>query len=211
MIDGLDDYITSHIDPEPEWLHRLNGDTHRECLYPDMCSGHQQGRILKMFVRMIRPRRVLELGTFTGYSSLSMAEGLDDDGHLHTVEVNDEMEDFIRDHYSQSPLAHKITLHIGDALQLIRPLSLEYGPWDMVFIDANKRHYSDYYRCVKPYVRSGGFIIVDNTLWYGKVGTDAHDAQTQGILQFNDLVAADSDVETAIVPLRDGLTLLHKL
>ena len=209
MDQKLEDYILAHIDPEPDVLHRLNGDTHRECLYPDMCSGHLQGRLLKMIVRMIRPQRILELGTFTGYSALAMAEGLDAGACLHTIEVNDEMEDFIRRHFDMSPYGEHITLHIGNALELIDQVSRSYGPWDLVFIDANKRHYCDYYNAVKPYVSPGGFILADNTLWYGKVGTDAHDAQTLGILKFNDMVAQDPDVETVMIPLRDGLTLLH--
>lgn len=211
MTHELEEYILAHIDAEPELLHRLNRDTHRDCLYPDMCSGHLQGRMLKMIVRMTRPQRVLELGTFTGYSALALAEGLEGDATLHTVEINDEMEDFIRAHFDQAPQGRHITLHIGDAMQLIEPLSAEFGPWDLVFIDANKRIYPDYYRAVKPHVRHGGFILVDNTLWYGKVETNAGDAQTQGILRFNDIVASDPDVETVIIPMRDGLTLLHVL
>ena len=211
MTHELEEYILAHIDAEPELLHRLNRDTHRDCLYPDMCSGHLQGRMLKMIVRMIRPQRVLELGTFTGYSALALAEGLEGDATLHTVEINDEMEDFIRAHFDRAPQGRHITLHIGDAMQLIEPLSAEFGPWDLVFIDANKRIYPDYYRAVKPHVRHGGFILVDNTLWYGKVETNAGDAQTQGILRFNDMVASDPDVETVIIPMRDGLTLLHVL
>lgn len=211
MTHELEEYILAHIDAEPELLHRLNRDTHRDCLYPDMCSGHLQGRMLKMIVRMIRPQRVLELGTFTGYSALALAEGLEGDATLHTVEINDEMEDFIRAHFDQAPQGRHITLHIGDAMQLIEPLSAEFGPWDLVFIDANKRIYPEYYRAVKPHVRHGGFILVDNTLWYGKVETNAGDAQTQGILRFNDMVTTDSDVETVIIPMRDGLTLLHVL
>lgn len=211
MTHELEEYILAHIDAEPELLHRLNRDTHRDCLYPDMCSGHLQGRMLKMIVRMIRPQRVLELGTFTGYSALALAEGLEGDAILHTVEINDEMEDFIRAHFDRAPQGRHITLHIGDAMQFIEPLSAEFGPWDLVFIDANKRIYPDYYRAVKPHVRHGGFILVDNTLWYGKVETNAGDAQTQGILRFNDMVASDPDVETVIIPMRDGLTLLHVL
>lgn len=211
MTHELEEYILAHIDAEPELLHRLNRDTHRDCLYPDMCSGHLQGRMLKMIVRMIRPQRVLELGTFTGYSALALAEGLEGDATLHTVEINDEMEDFIRAHFDQAPQGRHITLHIGDAMQLIEPLSAEFGPWDLVFIDANKRIYPEYYRAVKPHVRHGGFILVDNTLWYGKVETNAGDAQTQGILRFNDMVTTDPDVETVIIPMRDGLTLLHVL
>ena len=175
-----------------------------------MCSGHLQGRLLKMFVRMINPRQVLELGTFTGYSALCLAEGLlANDAHVHTIEIDDELEDFIRLHFSRSPLAERITLHIGDACEVIPSIP---GDFDLVFIDANKRHYIDYYRMVLPRVRRGGFIIADNTLWDGKVvdwGKKLDD-QTRGILEFNDLVAADPEVEKVILPLRDGLTIIYK-
>lgn len=212
----IDRYIAGHIDPEPGYLADINRETHLRCLYPEMCSGHHQGRMLKMLTRMIRPMRVLELGTFTGYSALCLAEGAPDGCAVHTVEHNDEMEDFIRHNFSTAPhpVASKITLHIGDALATIGPLSESAAPrgWDMVFIDANKRQYSDYYRAVLPHVAPGGFIIADNTLWYGKVdpASGAHDAQTTAILRFNEEVAADPAVETVILPLRDGLTILRK-
>ena len=209
----IEQYVLTHIDPEPEQLHRLNRETHRRCLYPDMCSGHYQGRMLKMLVRMIRPRRILELGTFTGYSAMCLAEGAPDDAELHTVEHNDEMARMIQSSFDQWPAGNRITLHIGDALEMIEPLSRAHGPWDLVFIDANKRNYADYYTAVLPHVRPDGFIIADNTLWYGKVGSNdtPHDAQTQGILRFNDLVAADPTVEKVMLPIRDGLTIIHKL
>lgn len=209
----IENYVLGHIDPEPDQLHRLNRETHRRCLYPDMCSGHYQGRFLKMLVRMMRPMRILELGTFTGYSAMCLAEGAPEGAQVHTVEHNDEMARMIQDAFDRWPHGDRITLHIGDALQLIEPLSKVHGPWDMVFIDANKRNYADYYETVLPHVVPGGFIVADNTLWYGKVGAaDApHDAQTQGILRFNDLVAADTRVEKVILPLRDGLTIIHKL
>ncbi|MCM1021013.1 MAG: O-methyltransferase [Muribaculum sp.] len=209
----IEKYVLEHIDPEPELLHRLNRDTHRRCLYPDMCSGHYQGRFLKMLVRMIKPRRILELGTFTGYSAMCMAEGSTDDAQVHTVEVNDEMARLIQRNFDSWPYGKKIKLHVGDALRLIEPLSREYGPWDIVFLDANKRNYADYYDLVLPHVATGGFIVADNTLWYGKVGLadKPHDAQTRGILRFNDIVANDKRVEKVILPLRDGLSLIHKL
>jgi predicted O-methyltransferase YrrM len=205
----LEDYILNHIDAEPEPLRTLNRNTHVECLYANMCSGHLQGRVLKMFSRMIQPKRVLELGTFTGYSALCLAEGMPEGAELHTIEINDELEEFIRRHIELTPWGERVHLHIGNADELLPGLNIE---WDLVFIDANKRHYCDYYRLVFPYVRHGGFIIADNTLWYGKVadGASHHDPQTAGILEFNDLVASDERVEKVMLPLRDGLTIIYK-
>lgn len=211
MNSELEDYILSHIDPEPEHLHQLDRDTHIELLYSRMCSGHLQGRLLKMFVRMIRPHRILELGTYSGYASQCLAEGLlDDDAHVHTIEIEDELEDFLRQHFAQSPVGDRITLHIGDCNDILPRINEQF---DLVFIDANKRQYVDYYNLVIEHVAAGGFIIADNTLWDGKV-VDLHgkklDEQTRGILEFNDLVASDPRVETVILPLRDGLTILYK-
>ncbi len=211
MTQDLEDYLLAHIDAEPEHLHQLDRDTHIELLYSRMCSGHLQGRLLKMLVRMIRPKRVLELGTYSGYSAQCLAEGLlDDEAHIHTIEIEDELEDFLRAHFDQSPVGHRITLHIGDCNDIVPTLG---GDFDLVFIDANKRQYVDYFNLVIDHVKSGGFIIADNTLWDGKVA-DLHgkklDPQTQGILNFNNLVAADPRVETVILPLRDGLTIMYK-
>lgn len=202
-------YILDHIDAEPPVLADLNRTTHVRCLYSNMCSGHLQGRILKMLVRMIRPRRVLELGTFTGYSAICLAEGLASCGEVHTVEINDELTDMIEQYFERAGLREKIHLHVGDASEIVPAISAE--PWDLVFIDANKRSYCDYYRMVLPLVRPGGFILADNTLWYGKM-TDAtqHDAQTRGIMEFNRMVAEDGSVEKVMLPLRDGLTIIWK-
>lgn len=210
MIDNrLEEYIAAHIDAEPPHLKRLNRDTHVSCLYANMCSGHEQGRLLKMLVRMIKPVNILEIGTFTGYSAQCLAEGLEDGAMVHTIEINDEMEEFIRRHLDESPCSGKITLHIGDAAQILP--ALEGIEWDLVFIDANKRHYLDYYNMVFPMVRRGGFIIADNTLWYGKVtDSSAHDAQTDGILRFNDFVQNDPRVENVFIPVRDGLSVIYK-
>lgn len=204
---NLEEYIESHIDAEPEHLHALYRRTHLTRLYPRMCSGHVQGRLLTMLAKMISPHRVLELGTFTGYSALCLAEGMPDDGVLHTVEIDDESEDELTELFASAPSGHKIRLHIGDATELIPSLG---DGWDLVFIDANKRSYSDYYRLVLPRVKSGGYIIADNTLWDGKVVAESHDAQTSGILAFNDLVAADPTVEKVILPIRDGMTIIRK-
>lgn len=210
MTEELEDYIKAHIDPEGEYLHALWRDTQLKLMYGQMASGHIQGRLLKMLVTMIRPKRVLELGTFSGYSALSMAEGLEDGAELHTFEIFDEQEDFLRPWFEKSNYADKIHLHIGDALQLVPQMNEE---WDMVFIDADKRQYTDYYEMVLPLVRPGGYIIADNTLWYGRVtetNTRESDRQTLNIKAFNDLVAKDDRVEKVIVPVRDGLTLIRK-
>lgn len=210
MQEELEDYILKHIDAEGDDLRRLNRETHLYHLRPRMCSGHLQGRMLKMMVRMIRPQHILELGTFTGYSALCLAEGLADDScRLDTIEIDDELEDFIRAHFDASPLAPRIHLHIGDARDVLPTIE---GDFDLVFIDANKREYCQYYEMVFPRVASGGFIIADNTLWDGKVVDWGKklDAQTEGILRFNDMIAADDRVEKVILPVRDGLTIIYK-
>ena len=210
MNEQLNDYILNHIDAEPEHLYRLERDTHLRLLYSRMCSGHLQGRLLKMLVRMAKPERILELGTFSGYSAQCLAEGLlSDDAQVHTIEIEDELEDFLRQHFADSPVGHRIHLHIGDASQILPQLNLMF---DLVFIDANKRHYPQYYELVLPWLTPGGFIIADNTLWDGKVA-EPHakiDPQTEGILSFNQMVAADPRVEKVIIPVRDGLTNINK-
>ena len=210
MNEQLNDYILNHIDAEPEHLYRLERDTHLRLLYSRMCSGHLQGRLLKMLVRMAKPERILELGTFSGYSAQCLAEGLlSDDAQVHTIEIEDELEDFLRQHFADSPVGHRIHLHIGDASQILPQLNLMF---DLVFIDANNRHYPQYYELVLPWLTPGGFIIADNTLWDGKVA-EPHakiDPQTEGILSFNQMVAADPRVEKVIIPVRDGLTIIYK-
>lgn len=209
MSDRLDEYILAHISPEPEHLRKLYRRTHLRHLYPRMCSGHLQGRMLSMLSAMIHPSRVLELGAYTGYSALCLAEGLAEDGRLHTIEVDDEMEDELLDLFATAPGGDRITLHIGDAEQLIDSIG---ETWDLVYIDANKRRYIEYLTLVLPHLRQGGFIIADNTLWDGKV-TDTetnHDAQTLALDRFNKFVAGRDDLETVILPLRDGLTLIRK-
>ena len=210
MSEELEEYVLGHIDGEPEVLARIDHDTHVQNYYWHMCSGHLQGRLIKMLTRMVRPRRVLELGTFSGYSALCLAEGLADDECLvDTIEINDEQEDFIREHLALSPLGRRVRLHIGDAREIVPRLGERY---DLVFIDANKRQYVEYYDLVMDYLNDGGFIIADNTLWTGKVVDPKaqREAQTRGIMAFNDRVAADPHVEKVIIPLRDGLTIIHK-
>lgn len=205
----LNQYILDHIDTEPELLKKLNRDAHTNLLHPRMISGHLQGRLLKMFCRMIQPKYILELGTYTGYATLCLAEGAVDDAEIHTIEVFDELEDFIKKHLHQSKLKDKIHLHIGDALEIIPKLDCTF---DLVFIDANKRSYTEYYEAIFPKVRQGGLIIADNTLWDGKVldTPKGSDKQTIAIQSFNDMIATDERVEKVIVPIRDGLTLIWK-
>ncbi len=207
----LDDYIREHIDAEPEYLHALYRDTQLRLSYGQMASGHVQGRLLKMLTQMIRPRVAVELGTFSGYSALCIAEGLEPGAELHTFEIYDEQEDFTRPWLENSAYADRIHLHIGDALQLLPTMDLHP---DMVFMDADKRHYVDFYEMLLPLMPGGAYIIADNTLWYGHVtetDTRASDLQTLGIKAFNDLLAQDTRVEKVIVPVRDGLTLIRKI
>lgn len=205
----LEEYILAHIDEEPELLKQLNRDVHTNLLHPRMISGHLQGRLLKMFCRMLQPKYILELGTYTSYATLCLAEGAAEDAEIHTIEVFDELEDFIKKYVHQSKLGEKIYLHIGDALEIIPKLDVVF---DLVFIDANKRNYIDYYNAVFGKVRSGGLIIADNTLWDGKIleKPKASDKQTIALQAFNNLIAADERVEKVILPIRDGLTLIWK-
>lgn len=207
----LEAYILAHISPESDTLRLIDRRSHLRLVNGQMVSGHLQGRMLKMLVSMIRPHRVLELGTFTGYSALCMAEGLaSDDDMVYTIEVNGELEDLIHENLAESAYGKRVRPLIGKAEEMIPTLG--QAAFDLVFIDADKRHYTDYYRLVLPLVRPGGFILADNTLWYGHVIDPAYDrdAQTQGIRAFNDMVANDQSVETVILPLRDGLTLIRK-
>ena len=205
----LDDYILAHTEPEPDYLYRLWRATNIHTIHGRMASGHLQGRLLKMLVQMIRPQLVLEVGTFSGYSAISMAEGLADDARLYTFEINDEMEDFTRPWIEGSSVASKINFIIGDALIEAPKPGLTF---DLAFIDGDKRTYRDCYEMVLTILRPGGFILADNTLWDGHVVDHAYDRdrQTQGIETFNDYIAADERVEQVILPLRDGLTLIRK-
>lgn len=205
----LEQYILAHIDSEGDYLSALYRDTHVKLLRPRMASGHLQGRILKMFVRMIKPREVLEIGTYSGYSALCLAEGLEAGARLHTFEINDEQEDFTRPWLEKSPFADKISFYIGDALELVPPMPVCF---DLAFVDGDKRRYVDYYEMVLPKLTPGGYIIADNTLWDGHVLEEAahNDLQTIGIKRFNDRIATDDRVEKVILPLRDGLTIIRK-
>ena len=207
--DRLDQYILEHIDEESEYLKALYRDTHVKLLRPRMASGHLQGRLLKMLVRMIRPRRILEIGTYSGYSALCIAEGLEPDGRLYTFEIKDEQEDFTRPWIENSPYASQIEFIIGDALKRVPEMGLTF---DMAFVDGDKRRYTDYYEMILPRLEPGGYILADNTLWDGHVlePPPHKDAQTRGIMDFNNRIAADSRLEIVILPFRDGLTLIRK-
>lgn len=211
MNQDLFNYIERHIDPHPDNLHRLERATNIHLINGRMCSGHLQGRLLKMLTAMIRPKRVLELGTFSGYSALCIAEGLEPDAHLDTIEFDDELEDFIREAFADSPYGGRISLHIADAMIWIADRA--DASYDMIFLDADKRRYPEYYIHCKRLLTPGGYLIADNTLWDGHVVEPDHlsDPQTAAICRFNDMVAADPDVEKIIIPLRDGLTLIRKI
>ncbi len=204
----LEDYILAHIDPEPDNLRKLNRMAHADLLYGHMCSGHLQGRLLKMLTAMIRPHRVLELGTYVGYSAICIAQGAPTDAEIHTIEIDDEMEERILRAFEADTAAHNIKLHIGDANQIVPTLG---GDWDMVLIDANKRDYIAYFQLIMPRMRPGGFILADNTLWAGKVTDLAtnHDALTRGVADFNDYIMTDPRIEVVILPIRDGLTIIR--
>ena len=212
-MDALEKYVHEFSEPEEELLHELDRETNLRAVAPRMLSGHIQGRLLEMLVQMMRPRRVLEIGTFTGYSALSMAAGLDEGAELHTVEVDDEQEEFIRSYFARSPHGDKITLHIGSALEIAPKL----GEFDLVFIDGDKREYPAYYRMLmgddggQRLVHGGSVLIADNILWSGKVVQPiAHnDRHTQALVEFNRMVVEDPRVENVIVPLRDGLNLIR--
>ena len=224
----LSEYIEQHSSPENEVLQQITRSTHLEVINPRMLSGHVQGRVLSMISQMIRPKRILELGTFTGYSALCLAEGLTEDGMLLTIEHNDEMEEAIRRNLALSPLGEKIHLVIGDAKEWLREFRersqasycLENAPealqlrgegFDLVFIDADKKEYCDYLELVIPLMRKGGWILADNTLWDGHIIDPAYDKdrQTVALREFNDKVAEDPRLEKVILPLRDGLTVMR--
>ena len=206
----LDEYIVQHIEPEPDYLYRLWRATNIHMLHGRMASGHLQGRLLKMLVQMIRPKNILEVGTFSGYSAICMAEGLEEEyGMVYTFEINDEQEDFTRPWIEASPVADRIRFIIGDANVEAPKLGITF---DMAFIDGDKRTYRDTYEMVISVLRPGGFILADNTLWDGHVVDHAYDRdpQTRGIETFNDFLCYDNRVEQVILPLRDGLTLIRK-
>lgn len=210
MTPELEDYIEKHISPQPDVLKKIDRDTNLRHINGRMCSGHIQGRLLKMLASMISPDRVIELGTFTGYSALCLAEALDDNAILETIEADDELQEEILRNLSDSPHGKKVRLHIGDALDVME--RFEENSFDMAVIDADKRQYSLYFKKLMKLVKPGGYILADNTLWDGHVTESCkHSSQTQGIIDFNNLVAETPGIDVAIIPMRDGLTLIRKV
>ena len=205
----LDQYIDDHNLPEKDFLKELERETHLTCIHPRMLSGHVQGNILYMLCKMINPKRVLELGTYTGYSAISMALALEEDAQLHTIEVRDEQEEIISKYISKANLQHRIITHFGDAAIVVPTIE---GQFDLVFIDADKREYPRYYELIFDRVKPGGYIVADNIFWDGKVVDPAeqNDPQTKGIVEFNKMVHADKRVENVIFPIRDGMMVVRK-
>lgn len=205
-----DKYAEAHTSALPSGLDWTVKQTHVRTNYPQMLSGPVQGQFLKMLVELTKARRVLEIGTFTGYSAACMALGLPEGGHLDALEINDELEDLILEGWRRAGVDSRISLHIGDACDLLKSLT---GPYDFVYIDANKREYARYYELVKPMLGPGGLIVADDVMLGGKLCTDppASDPQTQGLLAFNSLVASDPEVEQVVLPVRDGLSIIRKL
>lgn len=205
----LEKYILAHIDEQDPLLHELERETFLHVLRPRMLSGHLQGTILTMFSQMLQPQRILEVGTYTGYSAICLAKGLADDGQLHTIELNDELESIAQKYFQKAGLSEKITQHLGDAKTIIPQLK---GPFDLVFLDGDKRDYIAYFDLVVDQIRPGGIILADNILWSGKVveKLDEKDEQTKGILAFNQKMKDDPRVSQTIIPFRDGLMLIRK-
>ena len=205
----LDDYVCEHTQKEPQWLYELNRETHMNVLRPRMLSGHFQGRVLSMFAKMIQPKDILEIGTYTGYSALCMAEGLAEGGHIVTIDKNEELEDLVNTYIEKSPYNGKIKCLIGDAMQIVPDLKREF---DLVFIDADKCNYINYYNMVLDKVRTGGYIIFDNVLWSGKVlePIEEKDIDTKVLVDLNKMIHQDDRVEEVILPIRDGLLIARK-
>ena len=210
ITEELEEYCEAHSTPESDLLYRLNRETNLKCIKPRMISGHLQGRLLSFISQMMRPKRILEIGTYTGYATLCLAEGLSDDGRIDTIEVDEELEEMIRRHFSQSAYNEKITLHIGDALQVLKQLD---ATWDLVFMDAEKDDYIAYYELVLPRLRQGGIILADNVLWSGKVIQEVKtgDKETRALMKFNDYILEDKRVKNFLLPFRDGIMVIEKL
>jgi caffeoyl-CoA O-methyltransferase len=204
----LQSYLDEHCEPEPEALQNINRETYLKVLRPHMLSGHYQGRVLSFLSKMIQPKRILEVGTFTGYATICLAEGLTGDGLIHTIEVNRELEPMLSSHFNSTSVGKKIKQHFGEATAIIP--GLDVNNWDLVFIDADKKNNYTYFQLVFDKVRSGGLIIIDNVLWKGKVYGEENDADTENIRKLNDLVSVDSRVEKMILPVRDGLLIIRK-
>ncbi|WP_118193453.1 O-methyltransferase [Albibacterium indicum] len=206
--DSLTSYIENHTDPENDLLRRISRETYLKETRAHMLSGHLQGRVLSLLSKLISPNTILEIGTFTGYATLCLAEGLKAGGTLHTIDINEELEDRVRAYFQESPYAEQIEYHLGNAMDIIPTLKQSF---DLVFIDADKKNNINYYNLVIDKVPAGGLILIDNVLWKGKVLQEDYDKQTELILELNKQIAADPRVEKVILPLRDGLFLIRKL
>jgi caffeoyl-CoA O-methyltransferase len=206
LSDDLEDYIEKHSEKEPELLAQLNKETYQKVLLPRMLSGHFQGRVLSMLSKLIRPKNILEIGTYTGYSALCLCEGMQENGVLHTIDIKEELVDFQRKYFDRSPWGNQIVQHLGEALTIIPTIDIKF---DLVFIDADKENYIHYYNLIVPKMNKGGLILSDNVLWSGKVvqELDPNDSATKVLLEYNQLLKDDSRVETVLFPIRDGLTL----
>jgi caffeoyl-CoA O-methyltransferase len=207
---ALQAYVEQHTSPEPELLRQLNRETHAKVMMPRMLSGHLQGRVLALFSQMIRPRQILEIGTYTGYSALCLAEGLQEGGTLHTIDLNEELEELVRGYFEQAGFSSRIRYYLGNALELVPTIRETF---DLVFIDADKANYARYYDLVIDQVRPGGFILADNVLWGGKVVEEPGQKiskDTRAILDFNRKVQEDERVENVLFPIRDGLLVMRR-
>lgn len=206
----LDDYIVAHSETEPELLQQLTRETYQKILQPIMLSGPYQGRVLSMISKLINPKSILELGTFTGYSTLCLAEGLQKEGIIHTVDINEELEDFQRKYFDKSGFGKQIIQHIGNALEIIPKID---STFDLVFIDADKPNYSKYFHLIIDKLNTGGIILSDNVLWHGKVieKLNPKDESTKAVLGYNTLLKNDARIETVVLPIRDGLTISRKI
>ena len=209
--EDIDNYIDLHTEDEPELLQELNRETQLKILQPRMLSGHYQGRVLSMISKLLNPKYILEIGTYTGYSALCMAEGLQPDGKLHTIDINEELADFQKKYFDKSPFKEKIIQHVGNALDVIPKLDLTF---DLVFIDADKENYINYFHSIIDKLKVGGIILSDNVLWSGKVLDKTFkndDLATPALIKYNRLLKEDSRVESVVLPIRDGLTISRKI
>ena len=206
----LDTYIVNHSENEPELLQELTRETFQKILQPRMLSGHYQGRVLSMISKLVHPKHILEIGTYTGYSALCLAEGMQPDGVLHTIDINEELVDFQRQFFDKSEYDKQIHQHLGNALDIIPTLDMMF---DLVFIDADKDNYPNYFNCIIDKLNKGGIILSDNVLWSGKViePLKEDDLSTKALLEYNQLLKDDSRVETVMLPIRDGLTISRKI
>ncbi len=204
----LEEYVEAHTREEDQLLQELNRETYLKVLMPRMLSGHLQGQVLRMLSKMIQPETILEIGTFTGYSGICLAQGLTPTGVLHTIDINQELRSMVTSYFEKAGLTEKIVYHNGNALDIIPTMDLAF---DLVFIDADKENYSNYFDLVIDKVRSGGYIIADNVLWSGKVIEQNPDKDTKAIMEFNDKIQADKRVENVLIPVRDGLMVMKKL